>query len=89
MLNPTQPLEFSDLNDNSIVVKLQAGNIRFLFTGDAEEPAEESMLISSVVSIKCDVLKVGHHGSYTATSQEFLDIVSPSYAIISAGEGNT
>ena len=40
VLNPTQPLEFSDLNDNSIVVKLQAGNTSFLFTGDAEEDAE-------------------------------------------------
>jgi len=69
VLNPTQPLEFSDLNDNSIVVKLQVANTSFLFTGDAEEPAEQSMLISSVVSIKCAVLKVGHHGSYTATSQ--------------------
>ncbi len=40
VLNPTQPLEFGDLNDNSIVVKLQAGNTSFLFTGDAEEDAE-------------------------------------------------
>ena len=89
VVNPTQPLQFSDANDNSVVVKLQVQNTTFLFTGDAEEPAEQSMMISSVVSIKCDVLKVGHHGSYTATSQAFLDLVSPSYAIISAGEGNT
>jgi competence protein ComEC len=88
VLNPVQPLEFSDLNDNSIVIKLQAGNNSFLFTGDAEEPAEQSMLLSSVVSLKCDVLKVGHHGSNTATSQAFFDIVDPSYAIISAGLDN-
>lgn len=88
VINPVQPLEFSDLNDNSIVVKLQAGDISFLFTGDAEAPAEQSMLVSSVVSIKCDVLKVGHHGSNTATSQSFLDLVDPSYAIISAGLDN-
>ena len=88
VLNPTQPLEFSDLNDNSTVVKLQAGNTSFLFTGDAEEDAEQSMLISSVASIKCDLLKVGHHGSYTATSQIFLDIVDPTDAIISAGLDN-
>jgi len=88
VVNPVQPLEFSDLNDNSIVVKLQAGNTSFLFTGDAEAPAEQSMLVSSVVSIKCDVLKVGHHGSNTATSQTFLDIADPSHAIISAGLDN-
>jgi len=87
--NPVQPLEFGDQNDNSVVTKLQVANTSFLFMGDAEEPAEQSMLVSSVVSIKCDVLKVGHHGSSTATSQAFLDIVSPSYAIISAGENNS
>ncbi|PVX24860.1 MAG: MBL fold metallo-hydrolase [Candidatus Bathyarchaeum sp.] len=89
VLNPTQPLEFSDQNDNSIVVKLQVQNTSFLFTGDAEEPAEQSMLTSSVVSVKCDVLKIGHHGSNTATSQAFLDLADPTYAIISAGLDNT
>jgi len=89
VLNPNHPLEFNDQNDNSIVTKLQAGNTTFLFTGDAEEDAEHSMMISSVVSIKCNLLKVGHHGSYTATTQTFLDIVSPSYAIISAKQNNS
>jgi len=89
IVNPVQPLEFGDQNDNSVVTKLQVANTSFLFMGDAEEPAEQSMLVSSVVSIKCDVLKVGHHGSYTATSQTFLDIASPTYAIISAGIDNS
>ena len=89
VVNPIQPLQFGDQNDNSIVTKLQVANTSFLFMGDAEEPAEQSMLVSSVVSIKCDVLKIGHHGSYTATSQTFLDIASPTYAIISAGEDNS
>ena len=89
IVNPVQPLEFGDQNDNSVVTKLQVANTSFLFMGDAEEPAEQSMLVSSVVSIKCDVLKVGHHGSYTATSQTFLDIASPTYAIISAGQDNS
>jgi competence protein ComEC len=89
VVHPVQPLEFSDQNDNSVVTKLQVGNTSFLFMGDAEEPAEQSMLVSSVVSLKCDVLKVGHHGSNTATSQAFLDIASPSYAIICAGIDNS
>ena len=63
IVNPVQPLEFGDQNDNSVVTKLQVANTSFLFMGDAEEPAEQSMLVSSVVSIKCDVLKVGHHGA--------------------------
>ncbi|MDG6222332.1 MAG: ComEC/Rec2 family competence protein [Candidatus Bathyarchaeota archaeon] len=88
VLNPVQPLEFSHQNDNSIVTKLQTGNISFLFTGDAETPAENSMLISSVSSLQCDVLKIGHHGSKTATSQTLLDITNPKYAIISAGLNN-
>jgi len=88
VLNPTQPLEFGDLNDNSIVVKLQAGNTSFLFTGDAEEDSEQSM-IDAGINLKSDILKVGHHGSHSSTTQAFLDLVSPSYAIISAGEGNT
>jgi competence protein ComEC len=85
--NPVQPLEFSELNDNSIVTKLQAGNTSFLFTGDAETPAEQS-IIDAEVNLKSEVLKVGHHGSNTATSQAFLDLVDPSYAIISAGLDN-
>jgi beta-lactamase superfamily II metal-dependent hydrolase len=89
ILNPVQPLEFGSKNDNSIVVKLQVGNTSFLFTGDAEEDAEQSMLISSVVSPKSDLLKVGHHGSNTATGQAFLDRVDPTFAIISAGLDNS
>lgn len=88
ILNPVQPLEFSDANDNSIVAKLKVANTNFLFTGDAEEDAEQSM-IAARVNLQSNVLKVGHHGSYTATSQNFFDLVSPSHAIISAGEGNT
>lgn len=85
--NPVQPLQFSDLNDNSIMVKLQAGNTSFLLTGDAETPAEQS-IIDAGLNLRNDVLKVGHHGSNTATSQAFLDLVDPSYAIISAGLDN-
>jgi len=90
VFNPVQPLEFpsvNDANDNSVVVKLQVGNTSFLFTGDAEADAEQSMLDAGL-DLQSDILKVGHHGSRTATTQPFLDSVAPSYAIISAGEDN-
>jgi competence protein ComEC len=91
VFNPIQPLEFSAandhdyVNDNSIVVRLQAGNTSFLFTGDAEGDAEQSML-NAGLDLRSDVLKVGHHGSSYSTTGQFLSAVSPSYAIISVGE---
>ncbi len=88
VFNPVQPLEFTDHNDNSVVVKLQAGSTNFLFTGDAEADAEQSMLDAGL-ALQCDLLKVGHHGSDSSTTQAFLDSVEPSHAIISAGEGNS
>jgi len=90
VFNPVQPLEFLSVNDankNSVVVKLQVGNTSFLFTGDAEADAEQSMLEAGL-DLQSGVLKVGHHGSRNATTQLFLDDVAPSHAIISAGEGN-
>lgn len=87
ILNPTQPLQFSDQNDNSIVMRLQTGETSFLLTGDAEADAEQSML-NAGLNLKSNVLKVGHHGSRYATTDQFLNSVSPSYAIISAGKDN-
>jgi len=87
VFNPIQPLQFTEANDNSVVAKLQVGSTSFLFTGDAEANAEQSML-SNGLNLQSSVLKVGHHGSRTATTQSFLDNVAPSYAIISAGQNN-
>ena len=87
VLNPTQPLEFSDENSNSIVLKLQVGTVSFLFTGDATFKTEESM-INAGLNLKSQVLKVSHHGSKNATSNEFLDVVNATYAVISAGKNN-
>jgi len=76
-------------NNNSIVLSLQYGNIDFLFTGDAEREAEAAMLVSGVVPVPdVEILKVGHHGSRTASSQDFLDATSPEVAIYMAGEDN-
>lgn len=78
---------YKDLNNYSIVIRLVYGNTSFLFTGDAQSESEKEML-SKGYSLKSDVLKVGHHGSNTATSPEFLKAVSPKYAVISVGKGN-
>lgn len=77
----------NDMNDWSVGVLVQNGNNRFLFTGDAEEKAEEDILYNGI-DISADVYAAAHHGSKTATSQAFLDKVSPTYVVISAGEGN-
>ncbi|WP_339271448.1 ComEC/Rec2 family competence protein [Paenibacillus sp. FSL K6-1330] len=76
-----------DLNAWSAVLRIQYGNTSFLFTGDAEARSEADMLKSPEI-LKVDVLKVGHHGSDTSTSQEFLNAVKPTYAVISAGKDN-
>ncbi|MCS7115851.1 MAG: MBL fold metallo-hydrolase [Nitrososphaerales archaeon] len=87
ILNPTQPPPFKDPNDNSIVVRLQVNLVSFLFTGDAEKDAERSIL-DAQLEVKSNILKVGHHGSRTSTSLEFLDAVKPEVAIISVGKDN-
>lgn len=79
---------YSDLNDFSVVCRVTKGNISFMFTGDASEPSESDM-VSSGVDLHADVLKVGHHGSKTASSENFLAEVSPSACIISCGKDNS
>ncbi|UCC58230.1 MAG: MBL fold metallo-hydrolase [Candidatus Bathyarchaeum sp.] len=85
VFNPIQPLEFTDKNANSIVVKLQVSDTSFLLTGDATADAEQSMLDDLMLDLQSDILKVGHHGSATSTTQSFLDNVSPDSAIICSG----
>ena len=76
-----------DSNDNSVVIKLENGSNSFIFTGDAEETSEQDM-ISTGMNLDCDVLSVGHHGSASSTTWDFLEATSPSYAVISCGAGN-
>lgn len=75
---------YGNINDNSVVLKLTYGKNRFLFMGDAEKSAEND-LIKSKRDIRAEVLKVGHHGSKTSTTAEFLKKVNPKYAVISSG----
>lgn len=79
--------DYSDLNDYSVVTILTHGDNTFLLTGDASETSESEMIENNLLE-DVDVLKLGHHGSDTASSQQFLDIVKPEYAIIMCGEGN-
>lgn len=79
---------YDDPNDASIALMIQNGDNRFLFTGDAEEAAEQDMLENGM-DFAADVYKAGHHGSRTSTSQKFFEAVSPSYAVISCGEDNS
>lgn len=77
-----------DTNNTSIVIRIVYGDTSFLFTGDAEQETEEKILESDQ-DIESTVLKVGHHGSSTSTSQAFLDAVNPTYAVISCGKDNS
>lgn len=77
----------ADLNNYSIGIKLINGNNRFVMCGDAEEAAEKDIL-NNGIDISADVYKVSHHGSSTGTTQEFLQAISPRYAVIECGADN-
>lgn len=77
-----------DANLDSAIVKLVYGETSFLFTGDCEGDSEKNLMEIAGKDLKSDVLKVGHHGSNTASSDEFLDAVAPKIAVISCAEGN-
>ena len=79
--------EYSDLNNYSIVSRFDFGETSFLITGDAEKIVEMDILESGA-NVKATVLKVGHHGSETSTSYEFLQKVKPDYAVIEVGVKN-
>lgn len=78
--------DYKDANDNSVVAKLTYGNVSVLLTGDMEKEAETTNLSRFG---KVTVLKAGHHGSATSSSQALLDILQPEYVIISAGRDNS
>jgi len=87
VLAPARGFAGSNLNDASIVVRLDHGDTSFLFTGDAEANNERAMLASGQ-DLRADVIKIGHHGSRTSTTEAFLDEVQPVAAVISLGRGN-
>lgn len=74
-----------DSNNKSGIIKIVYGKNSFLFVGDAEHESEEYLVERYSEFLKSDVLKVGHHGSKTSSSDEFLELVDPKIGIISAG----
>lgn len=87
VLNPTQPF-LGSTNNRSVVLLLHYGSVDFLFEGDAEKEAESSMLAAGLIP-DVEILKVGHHGSRTASSESFLKACQPEVAIYMAGIGNS
>lgn len=81
--------EYDDLNDYSLVVRLQYGNNVFIFSGDAEDKSEKEIMNKYDSSyLKADVLQCGHHGSKYSTSSEYLSVIKPTYAVMSVGADN-
>ncbi len=92
ILFPDRDVAGMETNTASITAKLVYGNNCFLFTGDSPK-AIEQYLVSvygdpPAGGLKCDVLKIAHHGSKTSTSESFLGYVNPEYAVISVGKDN-
>jgi len=81
--NPGEPV-----NNDSLVMRMQYSKASVLLEGDAEAPSERTMLQHGRVTA-VTLLKVGHHGSKTSTTQEFLDVAAPKDAVMSVGKGNT
>lgn len=93
VLHPVDPLDPGNINNASIVLRLSYLDVSFLFAGDLETEGGEDGVLEAVAqgelgSIASDVLKVGHHGSYTSTSTQWLAAVSPVWAAIEVGAGN-
>lgn len=80
--------EYDNLNDDSLVMRLEYGDTSFLFTGDMTSKAERDLLEDGA-NVKCDVLKVGHHGSSGSSSYRFLYEAEPKIAVISCEAGNS
>ena len=82
-----QTKDFNDENDNSNVIYTELNGYRFMFMGDASSKTEKEILKEYELP-NIDVLKVGHHGSRTSSSKEFINEINPKYSLISVGKDN-
>lgn len=87
ILHPKTPSR-RHLNDSSVVIKVSLGEVSFLLTGDAERAAEGQMLSNNSIDLNSTFIKLGHHGSETSTTEEFLKAVDPEVSIITVGKNN-
>jgi beta-lactamase superfamily II metal-dependent hydrolase len=87
ILNPDTSFYLATENDNSVVLHLTYGKIKFLFSADCETDCERR-IVQNFNDIQADILKVGHHGSNTSSNSFFLEKVKPKIAVISVGENN-
>jgi competence protein ComEC len=84
VLHPSELVD--DIHGDTLVLRVTHGAMRFLFTGDAEGPVEST--VTSTADVRAEVYQVGHHGSTTSSTPDFLEAVDPVVAVYSAGSGN-
>lgn len=87
-LSPNEDVYKNDSNSYSPIIKITYLDKSFLFTGDAEKKIEDEVIALTPDELKADVLKVAHHGGSKGTSENFLQHVSPSVAVVSVGKNN-
>jgi len=81
---------YENLNNVSAVIRVDAGGVSMLVSGDAEQDAETDILLAgNAALLDCDIYQVGHHGSSTSTSLPFYAAISPDWCVISCGKGNS
>lgn len=93
VLHPVDPMSPSNMNNSSITIRLTYEEVSFIFTGDLETDGGEDVILGAlstgeIEDISADVLKVGHHGSFTSTCTQWLAQINPSIAAICVGAGN-
>lgn len=87
IIGPNKKNYGDETNNYSVAIVLKHGKNKFVFTGDAEEEAEMD-IINNKIDISAQVLKVGHHGSKSSSTEKFIKAVGPEYGVISCGENN-
>jgi len=88
ILFPDRDVSHSESNEGSIVAKLEYGDTTFILTGDSPQKIERYLVSLDGDYLDVDILKPGHHGSKTSSSDEFIKMTSPEYSVISAGKDN-